>query len=83
LEFWVVAIIIVIIIIRILVNDIERRRTRVGAVKLSQNTSGMLVFEFFVNFVVVFVNDSWYYGAMVMVPVIGLWLHDDSDVVIL
>jgi hypothetical protein len=66
---------IVIIVIRVLVNDIERRATVrvVGAtVKVSQNAGGSLVLGFVVDVVlVVHAND-----LMVVVPVIGLWLHD-------
>jgi hypothetical protein len=71
----VIAITIIVIVIRILVNDIKRRTT-VGAVKVSQNTSGSLIIVFFVNFAlvsaVIQANDLWHYGAMVVVLVIRL-----------
>jgi hypothetical protein len=62
---------IVIIVIRVLVNDIERRTTvGVGVVKVSQNASGSLI----VGLVVHVVADHC--GVLVVVPVIGLLLHD-------
>jgi hypothetical protein len=75
LDLVVVIIAIIVIVIRILVNDIERRTT-VGTVKVSQNTSGSLIIVFFVKFVlasaVIQANDLWHYGAMVVVLVIRL-----------
>jgi hypothetical protein len=55
------------------VNDIERRATVVGAtMKVSQNAGGSLVLGFVIDVVLlVHAND-----LMVVVPVIGLWLHD-------
>jgi Na+/melibiose symporter-like transporter len=77
----IVVVVIIVIVMQILVNDIERRTT-VGAVKVSQNTSGSLIIDFLVNFFVSAViqsNDLRHYGGMVVVVlVIELRLHDCS-----